>query len=129
MRVLPRLNHAAGSWQRTGLMPVAICFTVKTRCVRQQTVDSVFETYHAIPKQLGQNMSYTDATVSRPTLTITPQLRHHKAVQQHENAIKHHRQAALLLDSGDERQADTHANIAFSHAVSALETSGMALKT
>jgi hypothetical protein len=38
----------------------------------------------------------------------------------HEKAVKHHRQAALLHDQGDKAQAQTHANIAKRHAVSAL---------
>jgi hypothetical protein len=105
-------------------------FARNTGSVRQHTVRSGPETYDAVPQTSfsGQAMTFTDAPIAPNTLTITPQLRHRKAAEQHEKAVRHHRQAALLLDAGDERQADTHANIAFSHAVSALETSGMALK-
>jgi TFIIF-interacting CTD phosphatase-like protein len=48
------------------------------------------------------------------------QRRHHTAADTHKNAVKHYRQAALLHDRGDKEQAQTHANIARRHAVSAL---------
>lgn len=73
-------------------------------------------------------MTYINASITHATSIITPQFRHRKAAELHESAGKHHRQAALLLDAGDKRQADTHANIAVGHAQSALETGGMALK-
>jgi hypothetical protein len=48
------------------------------------------------------------------------QLRHRTAADMHEKAVRHHRQAALLHDRGDKDQAQTHANIARRHAISAL---------
>ena len=71
------------------------------------------------------HMTVTDPSITRSTLKISPQFRHRKAAEQHEKAAKHLRQAALLEDAGDLRQADTHASIAFGHAVLALETCGM----
>jgi hypothetical protein len=41
--------------------------------------------------------------------------------------VKHHRQAALLHESGDARQAETHGSIAYNHTAQALEVSGRAL--
>ncbi len=73
-------------------------------------------------------LTETDAPFARNRSIITPQFRHRKAAEQHEKAAKHHRQAALLEDAGDARQADTHAHIAFGHAVLALETCGMVPK-
>ena len=96
--------------------------------MRQQTVDGPLEEYDEMLKRSEQNMTYIDASISLATSIITPQFHHRKAVEQHEKAIKHHRQAALLFDAGDKRQAQTHANIALSHAVAALETGSMALK-
>lgn len=57
-------------------------------------------------------MRYTDGPSAPNTSIITPQFRHRQAAELHERAVKHHRHAALLHDAGDERQADTHANIA-----------------
>lgn len=73
-------------------------------------------------------LTETDAPITRNTLKISSQFRHRKAAEQHEKAAQHHRQAALLEDAGDARQADTHATIAFGHAVLALETCGMVPK-
>jgi hypothetical protein len=73
-------------------------------------------------------ITYVDASMAHRTSIITPQHRHRMAAEQHENALKHHRQAALLHDAGDDQQADIHANIAYSHAVSALETAGRTLQ-
>jgi hypothetical protein len=44
-----------------------------------------------------------------------------------EKAVKHHRQAALLHEAGDSRQAETHGNIAYNHTSEALEVSSRAL--
>jgi response regulator RpfG family c-di-GMP phosphodiesterase len=51
---------------------------------------------------------------------ITPQHRQHKAIELHEKAIRHLREAARLHDVGDTRQANTHAAIANTHSTSAL---------
>jgi hypothetical protein len=51
---------------------------------------------------------------------ITPQNRQHKAIELHEKAIRHLKEAARLHGAGDRRQANTHANIANSHATTAL---------
>ena len=68
-------------------------------------------------------MPYLEPTTTRRASIITPQNRHRSAAELHDKAAKHHRQAALLHDAGDERQAETHANIANRHARSALVTS------
>ncbi|MBK6359618.1 MAG: hypothetical protein IPL15_21590 [Comamonadaceae bacterium] len=51
---------------------------------------------------------------------ITPQNRQHKAIELHEKAIRHLKEAVRLHDAGDKRQANTHAAIANGHATSAL---------
>lgn len=66
-------------------------------------------------------MKLTLTPAQQPTSKNTPQYRHRVAVELHEKAIKHHREAARLHETGDQRQADSHANIAHRHAVSALE--------
>ena len=71
-------------------------------------------------------MTYTEASISREPL-VTPQLLHREAAVQLEKAIKHHRQAALLHEAGDARQAETHGSIAYSHTAHALQVSGQAL--
>jgi hypothetical protein len=71
-------------------------------------------------------MTYTTAPLTQEPL-ITPQSLHREAAVQLEKAVKHHRQAALLHDAGDARQAETHGSIAFSHTEHALQTSGRAL--
>ena len=71
-------------------------------------------------------MTCTDASISRETL-VTPQFLHREAAVQLEKAVKHHRQAALLHDAGDARQAETHGSIAYNHTAQALEVSGRAL--
>ena len=71
-------------------------------------------------------MTNTDTSISRK-LIATPQLLHLEAVAQLEKAVKHHRQAALLHDAGDARQAETHGSIAYNHTAQALDASGRAL--
>jgi len=71
-------------------------------------------------------MSSTDVSISRESL-VTPQFLHREAAVQLEKAVKHHRQAALLHDTGDARQAETHGSIAYNHTAHALEVSGRAL--
>jgi hypothetical protein len=71
-------------------------------------------------------MTYTDASIPRDSL-VTPQLLHREAVAQLEKAVKHHRQAALLHDVGDARQAETHGSIAYNHTARALDASGRAM--
>jgi hypothetical protein len=44
-----------------------------------------------------------------------------------EKTVKHHRQAALLHETGNARQAETHPSIAYNHAAQAPEVSGGAL--
>lgn len=58
---------------------------------------------------------------------ITPQNRQHKAIELHEKAIRHLREAARLHGAGDTRQANTHASIANSHATTALMVASQAL--
>jgi hypothetical protein len=72
-------------------------------------------------------MTFTD-TLRSTTSLISPGVLHRSAALQLEAAAKHHRQAALLHDSGDARQADTHANIAHVNATKALADSERALK-
>lgn len=50
-----------------------------------------------------------------------PEITHRKAADVHERAVRHHREAARLLEKGDHRQADIHANIALGHAQSAAQ--------
>lgn len=71
-------------------------------------------------------MAPTHASNAQESL-ITPQFLHREAAVQLEKAVKHHRQAALLHDAGDARQAETHGNIAYKHTAQALEVSGRAL--
>lgn len=71
-------------------------------------------------------MTYTNAPSIQESL-ITPQSLHREAAVQLEKAVKHHRQAALLHDVGDARQAETHGSIAYNHTAHALQTSGRAL--
>ena len=71
-------------------------------------------------------MTSTDVSISRESL-VTPQFLHREAAVQLEKAFKHHRQAALLHDAGDARQAETHGSIAYNHTAQALEVSGRAL--
>jgi hypothetical protein len=77
--------------------------------------------------QNGLNMTNTSVAVANAA-DVTPQFLHLAAAEQHAKAIKHHRQAAMLHDAGDSRQADTHGNIAYNHAMKAAETSDRALK-
>jgi len=71
-------------------------------------------------------MTYTTAPSTQEPL-ITPQALHREAAVQLEKAVKHHRQAALLHDAGDARQAETHGSIAYNHTEHALQVSGRAL--
>lgn len=71
-------------------------------------------------------MNHRDAPTTTPSL-VTPQSLHREAAVQLEKALKYHRQAVLLHDAGDAKQAETHANIAYNHTASALEVSGRAL--
>ncbi|MDO8320471.1 hypothetical protein [Rhodoferax sp.] len=71
-------------------------------------------------------MTSADVSISRESL-VTPQFLHREAAVQLEKAVKHHRQAALLHDAGDARQAETHGSIAYNHTAQALEVSGRAL--
>jgi len=61
------------------------------------------------------------------TSLITPQNRQHKAVELHEKAIRHLKEAARLHGVGDTQQANTHAAIARGHATSAVLTAAQAL--
>ncbi len=70
-------------------------------------------------------MTITDASNSRDS-PVSPQFLHREAAAQLEKAVKHHRQAALLHDAGDARQAETHGSIAYNHTAQALEASGRA---
>jgi hypothetical protein len=65
-------------------------------------------------------MTYTDASVTSETPTITEQTRQTNAAILSEKAVKHYRNAARLHEIGDAEQAMIHANIARRHTVSAL---------
>lgn len=71
-------------------------------------------------------MAATEASLAQVSL-LTPQFLHREAAAQLEKAVRHHRQAALLHDAGDARQAESHGNIAYNHTAHALEVSGRAL--
>jgi hypothetical protein len=71
-------------------------------------------------------MTFTETSNTQQSL-VTPQFLHREAAAQLEKAVKHHRQAALLHDAGDARQAETHGSIAYNHTAHALEVSGRAL--
>lgn len=71
-------------------------------------------------------MTSTNVSSTQESL-VSPQFLHREAAVQLEKAVKHHRQAALLHDVGDARQAETHGNIAYNHTAHALEVSGRAL--
>lgn len=71
-------------------------------------------------------MTFTDASNTRAHLG-SPQSLHREAAVQLEVAVKHHRQAAMLHDAGDAREAETHGSIAYNHTAHALEVSGRAL--
>lgn len=72
-------------------------------------------------------MTTPDASLA-PDAELAPQWLHREAAALLEKAVKHHRQAALLRDAGDARQAETHGNLAYRHTAQALEISGQALK-
>jgi len=71
-------------------------------------------------------MTHTGPNVPSVSI-VTPQFLHREAAVQLEKAVKHHRQAALLHEAGDARQAETHGSIAYNHTAHALEVSGRAL--
>ncbi|HOE40157.1 MAG TPA: hypothetical protein PLB25_00750 [Rhodoferax sp.] len=71
-------------------------------------------------------MNYTDPSISRQSL-VTAQSLHREAVVHLEKAVKHHRQATLLHDSGDAQQAESHGSMAYNHTAHALEASGRAM--
>ncbi|HEY8907917.1 MAG TPA: hypothetical protein VIM63_17970 [Rhodoferax sp.] len=71
-------------------------------------------------------MTHTDTSISRESL-LTPQSLHREAAVELEKALKHHRQAVLLHDAGDARQAETQGGLAYSHTAQALQVSGRAL--
>lgn len=58
---------------------------------------------------------------------VTPQSLHREAAMKLEEAVEHHRQAALLHDAGDARQAEMHGSMAYTHTEQGLEMSGRAL--
>jgi hypothetical protein len=72
------------------------------------------------------SMTYVDTSNAQQSI-VKPQRLHSEAALQLEKAVKHHRQAALLYDVGDARQAQTHGSIAYNHTARALEISGRAL--
>lgn len=72
-------------------------------------------------------MTFTNTLLSA-TSHITPEVLHRLAATQLEKAAKHHRQAALLRDASDPRQADTHANMTHVSTVKELADSEQALK-
>jgi hypothetical protein len=71
-------------------------------------------------------MTSTNPSNSQESI-VTPQFLHREAAVQLEKAVKHHRQAALLHDSGDVKQAEIHGTTAYNHTAQALEVSGRAL--
>jgi len=71
-------------------------------------------------------MNHTDTSNTRESI-VTPQIFHREAAVQLEKAVKHHRQAALLHEACDARQAETHASIAYNLTAQALEVSARAL--
>jgi len=65
-------------------------------------------------------MTFTEQITSSKNPEFAPQTLYRTTADLHEKAAKHYRHAALLQDRGDQEQAQTHANIAKRHAVSAL---------
>ena len=94
--------------------------------MRQHTDDPPLSQYDCVNTNLGITMTHT-AAADAIASTITAQSLHREAAVQLEKAVKHHRQAALLHDAGDARQAETHGSIAYNHTAQALEVSGRAL--
>jgi hypothetical protein len=76
----------------------------------------------------GILMEFTPMLDRQAAQETTSQDHHRNAIDFHERAIRHHRQAALLHDCGDPQQAGSHANIACGHAKSAWETGTAALQ-
>ncbi len=73
-------------------------------------------------------MTLTEKAAAAQHSIITMQYQHRMAVEQHEKAIKHHKEAAWLHESGDPRQADSHANIAYNYALGALTTGAKTIR-
>ena len=73
-------------------------------------------------------MTFPQTTPNHLGSIITQQYRHRKAIELHEKAIQHHNEAATLYYCGESRQADGQAQVAYGHAVSALEAGALALK-
>jgi hypothetical protein len=65
-------------------------------------------------------MTFTDASNKFEPEILTPQMRHFNAAALSEKAVKHHRTAARLHDSGDHEQAKIYAKYARRHTVAAL---------
>jgi hypothetical protein len=65
-------------------------------------------------------MTFTEPKITADEQKLTPQMRHANAAALSEKAVKHHRNAARLHESGDTEQATTHANIARRHNMAAL---------
>ena len=74
-------------------------------------------------------MSVTSAPVKHLTPRTTPQHRHRTAIELHEKAIRHHEEAAALYLCGELRRAQSQAQLAYGHAISALEAGALALQT
>jgi hypothetical protein len=83
--------------------------------------------YHPAMTHQSNTRTAADASSAHESV-VTPQFLHREAASQLEKAVRHHRQAALLHDAGDARQAETHGNIAHRHTAQALEVSERALK-
>jgi hypothetical protein len=94
--------------------------------VRCRTDRQLLKKYDLMKTNQDHNMRCTD-TSNAPEFLVTPQSFHRETAVQLEKAVKHHRQAALLHDCGDARQAETHASIACKHTAHALEVSRRAL--
>ena len=73
-------------------------------------------------------MTLTPTPANSLASIITQQYRHRKAIELHEKAIEHHKEAATLYYCGETIQADSQAQVAYGHAVSALEAGAQTLK-
>ena len=73
-------------------------------------------------------MTFPQLPANHLASIITQQYRHRKAIELHEKAIAHHKEAATLYYCGESKQADGQAQVAYGHAVSALEAGAQALK-
>lgn len=99
---------------------------VHKQFVRYRTDLFGLKKYHSPMTHQARTLTAPDASNARESL-VTPQFLHREAASQLEKAVRHHRQAALLHDAGDARQAETHGNIAHRHTAQALEVSERAL--